>query len=60
AVHIEPPLAAVPAPPIPPVPQRRLIPPPSAPGSRRRLARHSLAAGIKAMAQTWAGEDSNI
>jgi diguanylate cyclase (GGDEF)-like protein len=64
AVHIEPPLAAVPAPPIPPVPQRRLIPPPSAPGSRRRLARHSLAAGIKAMSHTWfhgeAAPDSSV
>ncbi|MBV9606719.1 MAG: EAL domain-containing protein [Solirubrobacterales bacterium] len=33
--------------------QRRLIPPPSTPGSRRRLARSSLVAGIKAMADTW-------
>ncbi len=36
-----------------PVPQRRLIPPPGVPGSRRRLARHSLVAGVKAMTHTW-------
>jgi diguanylate cyclase len=34
--------------------QRRLIPPPSVPGARRRLARSSLVAGFKAMAHTWA------
>ncbi len=34
-------------------PQRRLIPPPGVRGRRRRLARHSLVAGIKAMAHTW-------
>jgi hypothetical protein len=39
-------------------PQRRLIPPPSTPGSRRRLARSSLLAGIKAMADTWTGGES--
>jgi hypothetical protein len=33
--------------------QRRLIPPPGAPGGRRRLARNSLLAGVKAMAHTW-------
>jgi diguanylate cyclase (GGDEF)-like protein len=33
--------------------QRRLIPPPGAPGSRRRLARNSLLAGVEAMAHTW-------
>ena len=32
---------------------RRLMPPPGAPGSRRRLARSSLVAGIKAMTHTW-------
>ena len=35
------------------VPQRRLIPPPGPRGSRRRLARHSLVAGLKAMSHTW-------
>ena len=34
--------------------QRRLLPPPSVPGARRRLARSSLVAGFKAMAHTWA------
>ena len=34
-------------------PQRRLIPPPGPRGSRRRLARHSLVTGIKAMTHTW-------
>ena len=34
--------------------QRRLIPPPGVPGSRRRLARSSLVAGFQAMAHTWA------
>jgi EAL domain-containing protein (putative c-di-GMP-specific phosphodiesterase class I) len=37
---------------------RRLIPPPGAPGSRRRLARTSLAAGLKAMAHTWVNGES--
>ena len=36
-----------------PSPQRRLIPPPGVRGSRRRLARHSLVAGVKAMTHTW-------
>jgi EAL domain len=36
-----------------PAPQRRLIPPPGVRGSRRRLARHSLVAGVKAMTDTW-------
>ena len=40
-------------------PQRRLIPPPGAPGSRRRLARSSLVAGLRAMAHTWASGESN-
>jgi len=35
------------------VSRRRLIPPPGVPGSRRRLARHSLVAGVKAMTHTW-------
>jgi EAL domain-containing protein (putative c-di-GMP-specific phosphodiesterase class I) len=39
-------------------PQRRLIPPPGTPGSRRRLARSSVLAGIKAMADTWTGGES--
>ncbi len=38
--------------------QRRLIPPPSTPGSRRRLARSSLLAGVKAIAETWTGGES--
>jgi diguanylate cyclase (GGDEF)-like protein len=38
-------------------PQRRLIPPAGVPGSRRRLARHSLVAGIKAMTHTWVSGD---
>jgi predicted signal transduction protein with EAL and GGDEF domain len=40
------------------VPQRRLIPPPGPRGSRRRLARHSLVAGIKAMTHTWVSGDN--
>ncbi|MGH2883430.1 MAG: EAL domain-containing protein, partial [Solirubrobacteraceae bacterium] len=36
-----------------PAPHRRLIPPPGVRGSRRRLARHSLVAGVKAMTHTW-------
>jgi EAL domain-containing protein (putative c-di-GMP-specific phosphodiesterase class I) len=40
-------------------PQRRLIPPPGMPGTRRRLARSSLLAGFKAMAHTWADGDSS-
>jgi diguanylate cyclase len=40
-------------------PQRRLIPPPGAPGKRRRLARTSLLAGFRAMAQTWSSEDGD-
>jgi diguanylate cyclase len=39
-------------------PPRRLIPPPGTPGRRRRLARSSLLAGIKAMADTWTGGES--
>jgi diguanylate cyclase (GGDEF)-like protein len=35
--------------------QRRLIPPPGTPGTRRRLARSSLLAGVKAVAETWTG-----
>ena len=38
--------------------QRRLIPPSGTPGSRRRLARSSLLAGIKAVAETWTGGES--
>jgi diguanylate cyclase len=38
--------------------QRRLIPPAGVPGSRRRLARSSLLAGFKAMADTWTGGES--
>ncbi len=38
--------------------QRRLIPPPGTPGSRRRLARSSLLAGIRAVAETWTGGES--
>ena len=37
-------------------PQRRLISPAGVPGRRRRLARSSLVAGLRAMAQTWSGE----
>jgi diguanylate cyclase len=40
-------------------PQRRLIPPAGVPGSRRRLARSSLMAGLKAMAHTWASGEHN-
>ncbi len=39
-------------------PQRRLIPPPGPRGSRRRLARHSLVAGVRAMAHTWISGDN--
>ncbi|HUB04169.1 MAG TPA: EAL domain-containing protein, partial [Solirubrobacteraceae bacterium] len=39
-------------------PERRLIPPPGVRGSRRRLARHSLVAGIKAMTHTWVSGDA--
>ena len=39
--------------------QRRLIPPPGLPGSRRRLARSSLLAGFKAIAHTWANGESS-
>ncbi len=38
--------------------QRRLIPAPGTPGSRRRLARRTLLAGFKAMAETWTGGES--
>ncbi len=38
--------------------QRRLIPPAGAPGSRRRLARSSLLAGVKAVAETWVNGES--
>jgi diguanylate cyclase (GGDEF)-like protein len=38
--------------------QRRLIPPPGVRGSRRRLARHSLVAGVKAMTHTWVHGDA--
>jgi len=38
--------------------QRRLIPAPGTPGSRRRLARRTLLAGFKAMADTWTGGES--
>ena len=38
--------------------QRRLIPPPGVRGSRRRLARHSFVAGIKAMTHTWVSGDA--
>ena len=38
--------------------QRRLIPPAGVPGSRRRLARSSLLAGLKAVADTWTGGES--
>jgi diguanylate cyclase len=41
-----------------PRPQRRLIPPPGPRGSRRRLARSSVLAGLKAMAHTWVSGDS--
>ena len=36
----------------------RLIPPPGTPGSRRRLARSSLLAGFRAMADTWVNGES--
>ena len=42
----------------PVAPQRRLIPPPGRPGHRRRLARSSVLAGFKAMAETWTGGES--
>jgi len=42
-----------------PAARRRLIPPPGLPGSRRRLARSSVAAGLRAMAKTWASGDSS-
>jgi diguanylate cyclase len=38
-------------------PQRRLIPPPGPRGSRRRLARHSLVTGFRAMAHAWVSGD---
>jgi diguanylate cyclase len=38
--------------------QRRLIPPPGVRGRRRRLARHSLVAGLKAMTNTWVSGDA--
>jgi hypothetical protein len=38
--------------------QRRPISPNGTPGSRRRLARSSLLAGFKAMADTWANGES--
>ncbi|HEY4826611.1 MAG TPA: EAL domain-containing protein [Solirubrobacteraceae bacterium] len=41
-------------------PQRRLIPPPGVPGTRRRLARSSLAAGLKAMASTWTSDERRM
>jgi diguanylate cyclase (GGDEF)-like protein len=37
---------------------RRLIPPAGTPGARRRLARSSVLAGFKAMADTWTGGES--
>jgi diguanylate cyclase (GGDEF)-like protein len=37
---------------------RRLLPPPGTPGSRRRLARRTLLAGYKAMADTWVNGES--
>jgi diguanylate cyclase len=40
------------------LPQRRLIPSPGTRGARRRLARSSLLAGLKAMAETWTGGES--
>jgi diguanylate cyclase (GGDEF)-like protein len=54
------PIAPAPiAEPVRPVaPQRRLIPPPGRPGHRRRLARSSVLAGFKAMAETWTGGES--
>jgi hypothetical protein len=51
------PIEVVPAVPSAPA-QRRLIPPPGIPGSRRRLARSSLVAGLKAVADTWTGGES--
>ena len=42
-----------------PRPQRRLLPAPGTPGHRRRLARSSLLAGVKAMADTWANGESH-
>jgi diguanylate cyclase (GGDEF)-like protein len=51
AAPASPPATSVPA-------QRRLIRPPSTPGSRRRLARSSLLAGVKAMADTWVNGES--
>ena len=39
-------------------PQRRLIPPAGVRGRRRRLARHSLVAGVKAMTHTWVSGDA--
>jgi hypothetical protein len=48
------PVERVPAPVHSAARSRRLIPPASVPGARRRLARSSLVAGFKAMAHTWA------
>jgi diguanylate cyclase (GGDEF)-like protein len=39
--------------------QRRLIPPAGVPGRRRRLARSSLVAGLRAMAHTWTSADGD-
>ena len=39
-------------------PQRRLIPPPGVRGRRRRLARHSLVAGVRAMTHAWVNGDA--
>jgi len=61
AVPVAAPVAATGAPVVPPpaaVPARRLIPPPGVRGSRRRLARSSLVAGMRAMAHTWISGDS--
>jgi hypothetical protein len=50
-LEVAPPTATAPA-------QRRLIPAPGVPGARRRLARSSLLAGFKAMADTWVNGES--
>jgi diguanylate cyclase (GGDEF)-like protein len=53
SVRADPPADRLPAVDLTPRAQRRLIPAAGARGSRRRLARHSLLAGLKAMSHAW-------